>query len=169
MNALIEPRSTNEGALGPLTRAKALIEAHDFDAAALLYLEALEDDLAPLLRGEVLTNLGAALCMSAQGQPGPAALARLEHARSMLVDSLPLRSRINAPEAWATTRANLALVYRARYEITGNQDDLLSAHMALDDTEAALRVEGASALRDWIRVIRDELIELRDRRSKRRR
>lgn len=165
---MIEPRSTDEGALGTLTRAKALIEIRDFDAAALLYFKVLDGELAPALRGEVLTNLGAALCMSAQGQSGQAALARLEQARSLLADALPLRSRTDALEAWATTRANLALVYLARYETTGNQDDLLSAHLALDDIEAALRPQDATALRDWIGAIRDQLVELRDRRSTRR-
>lgn len=165
---MIESRSADESALDALTRAKALIEARDFDAAALIYFNALNTDLAPLVRGEVLTNLGAALCMSARGQSGKQALARLEQARSLLVDALPFRSRAHAPEAWATTRANLALVHMARYESANNQDDLLSAHLALDETEAALRAAGGTALRDWIAAIRDQLAELRDRRAKRR-
>ena len=149
-------------------RAKALIEAHDFDAAALLYLEALEDDLAPLLRGEVLTNLGAALCLIARGAEGPAARAQLDEARDLLVEALPCRQRRQAPAAWAITRANLALVHLARYEATGESGELLSAHLALDGVDKALRRSGETALQDWVAAIRDDLLELRDRRGKRR-
>lgn len=163
---MIEPRPAEESALATLTRAKALIEHRDFDAAALLYLDILDTELAPALRGEVLTNLGAALCMSARGQAGEAALARLEQARSLLADALPLRSRNHAPEAWATTRANLALVHLARYENTKSHDELLWAHLALDGTEPLLRSVQEPALTDWICAIRDQLIELQDRRSR---
>lgn len=163
---MIEPRPADESVLDTLTRAKALIEHRDFDAAALLYLDALDTELTPALRGEVLTNLGAALCMSSRGQAGEAALARLEQARSLLVDALPLRSPSNAPEAWATTRANLALVHLARYENTGNHHELLSAHLALDGTEPTLRSRKVPELTDWISAIRDQLVELQDRRSR---
>lgn len=165
MNAMIEPRSADESALNALTRAKALIEGRDFDAAASLYFKLLDTDLTPALRGEILTNLGAALCLSARGQPDHAALPRLEQARSLLAKALPLRSRVDAPHAWATTRANLAVVHLARYETTNNKDDLLAAHLALDDTETVLHPTAQTGVRDWVRAIRDQLTELRDRRS----
>ncbi|MGB3339684.1 MAG: hypothetical protein WBA73_21085 [Devosia sp.] len=165
---MIEPRSAGEDVVDTLTRAKNLIESRDYDSAALLLFQVLDRDLAAPLRGEVLTNLGAALCMSARGQQGEDALTRLEEARNLLAKALTHRSRSQAPAAWATTRANLALVHLTRYETTGNMDDLLSAHLALDGTEPALRSTDDTALRDWINAIRDQLVELRDRRSFRR-
>ena len=168
MNAMIEPRSADQNALTTLTRAMALIEGRDFDAAALLYFKVLDTDLTPALRGEILTNLGAALCLSARGQPEEDALPRLEQARTVLSKALPLRSRANAPDAWATTRANLAVVHLARYETTNSKDDLLAAHLALDDSEEVLHPTAESALRDWVRAIRDQLTGMRDRRSQQR-
>jgi hypothetical protein len=165
---MIEPRSAAEDVLDTLTRAKALIERGDFDSAAALFFQALEGDLAAPLRGEVLTNLGAALCMSARDQQGQDTASLLEQARDLLAEALTYRSRSQAPVAWATTRANLALVHLTRYEATSNKDDLLSAHLALDGTESVLRPAEDAALRDWINAIRDQLTELRERRGFRR-
>jgi hypothetical protein len=165
---MIEPRSADEGAFATLSRAKALIEGRDFDSAALLYFQLLDGDLPAPLRGEVMTNLAAALCMSARNQQDPAALARLDQARDLLVTALTHRPRKTAPEAWATTRANLSLVHLARHEITGSNDDLLSAHLMLDGVEQTLRDAGATTLLDWMIAIRDQLLELRERRHRRR-
>ena len=168
MNALIEPRQADESVFTTLGRAKAFIEGRDFDSAALLYFQLLDADLAAPLRGEVLTNLGAALCILARGQTGAAAQTQLDQARDLLVKALPCRQQAQAPAAWATTRANLALVHLARYELTGNSDELLSAHLALDGIEPALRNTDETGLRDWVAAVRDQLLELRERRSKRR-
>ena len=165
---MIEPRSADESAFATLSRAKALIEGRDFDSAALLYFKLLDGDLATALRGEVMTNLAAALCMSVGDQEDPASLAKLDQARDLLVTALTHRPRKTAPEAWATTRANLALVHIARYKVTGNSDDLLSAHLMLDGVEQTLRNAGATALLDWMTAIRDQLLELRERRQRRR-
>ena len=166
MNALIEPRSADESIFTTLARAKGLIEGRAFESAADIYLSLLETDLAAPLRGEILTNLGAALCMAARSKQGPTAQAQLDQAHDLLVEALPCRPRDQAPTAWAITRANLALVHLARYEARGDSVDLLSAHLALDGVDQVLRQAGETALRDWVSAIRDEVLELRDRRSK---
>ena len=168
VNALIEPRSADESIFTTLARTRALIEGRAFEAAAGIYRSLLEAELAAPLRGEILTNLGAALCLMARGAEGPAARAQLDEARDLLVEALPCRQRRQAPAAWAITRANLALVHLARYEATGESGELLSAHLALDGVDKALRRSGETALQDWVAAIRDDLLELRDRRGKRR-
>lgn len=169
MNAIIEQRSTGESAFTALIRAKALIEGYDFHSAARVYFQLLDTELTVSQRGEVLTNLGAALYMLARGRRGTAAQAQLDRARDLLVEALPLRQRlVLAPEAWATTRANLAMVHMARYAATGNSDELLSAHLALDGIEPALHDAAETALRDWVAAIRDQLLELCERRGRRR-
>ena len=165
---MIEPRSADESFLATLSRAKALIEGRDFESATQIYFQLLDDDMATPLRAEVLTNLGASLCMLARGRRGNEARDQLDRARDLLLQALPLRQPEQAPEAWATTRANLAVVHLARYETTGNRDELLSAHLALDGVKQALRNSGETALRDWVTAIRDQLLELRERRSRRR-
>lgn len=168
VNAIVEPRPVEENTFAVLTRAKALIEGHQFDAAIPLYRQVLDRDLSGPLRGEVLTNLGAALCLSVRGRRDAAALAQLNQARDLLTTAIPHRPRQEEPAAWATTRANLALVYLARHEATGSSDDLLASHLALDGAEQALREGGDIDLRDWVDAIRDQLADLRDRRGKRR-
>ena len=165
VNALIEPRSADESIFTTLARARTLIEGRAFESAATIYLSLLEAELAAPLRGEILTNLGAALCMAARGNRGPAARAQLDQARDLLVEALPCRPRDQAPSAWAITRANLALVHLARYEANRDSGEMLSAHMALDGVDRVLRHAGETALRDWVAAIRDELLELRDRRG----
>lgn len=166
MNALIEPRSRGESIFTTLARARALVEDRAFESAASIYRSLLEAELATPLRGEILTNLGAALCMAARGKQGPTARAQLEQARDLLAEALPCRPRDQLPAAWAITRANLALVHLARHEASGDNGELLSAHMALDGVDQALRHAGETTLRDWVSTIRDELLELRERRSK---
>ena len=165
---MVEPRSADEGVLATLSRAKALIEVSDFDSAILQFSQLLDHDLDGPLRGEVLTNLGAALCLSARGRRDAAAVSQLNQARDLLTAAIACRPRQHAPAAWATTRANLAVVYLARYQAGGNRDDLLAAHLALDGTEQALREAGDTALHDWVVAIRDQLAELGDRRAARR-
>ena len=133
VNAMIEPRSADERAWRT-HRAKALIEARDFDAADIA---ALYTDLA---RSAQATLTLAQSDQSGQRRRQGRRSARLEQARRPACRCRCLsRSRAQAPAAWATTRANLALVHMARYESAGNQDDLLSAHLALDGPTAPLR------------------------------
>lgn len=168
VNAMIEPRAADESVFATLTRAKALIEGRDFESATHAYTDLLERELTPQLRGEVLTNLGAALCLSVGGMPKPTTLDRLDRARSLLLTACSYRESGAAPAAWATTRANLAMVHIARYEATGNSNDLLSAHMALDGTEQRLLEADEPTLNDWVLAIRHQLVALRDRRSRQR-
>ena len=165
---MIEPRSADESVLAALSRAKTLVEARDFDSAILQFSQLLHHDLDVLLRGEVLTNLAAALCLSVRGKQDAPAMAQLNQARDLLVEAVVCRPRRQAPAAWATTRANLAVVYVARYEASGNRDDLLAAHLALDGTEQAVSEVGDAALHDWVAAIRDQLLELSERRTARR-
>lgn len=165
---MIEPRSADEGVPVALSRAKALVDARDFDSAVLQFLQLLDRDLDTPLRGEVLTNLGAALCLSAQGKRDAAAIASLGHARSLLAEAVACRPRESVPAAWATTRANLAVVCLALYVATGNRDDLMAAHLALDGVEQAIHEAGDPALQDWVLAIRDQLTDLGDRRAIRR-
>ena len=162
---MIEPRSADESVLTTLNRARALIEAREFESATLQLIQLLDAELDTRLRGEVLTNLGAALCLSARGRRDSLAIAQLNQARDLLVEAVACRPRREAPTEWATTRANLAVVHVARYEASGNSDDLLSAHLALDDTKQAVDEVGDAALHDWLAAIRDQLLELSERRA----
>lgn len=165
---MIEPRSADQSVLAALSRAKALVEARDFDSATSQFFQLLECELDMALRGEVLTNLGAALCLSARGKKDAEAIAQLNQARDLLATAVSFRPRRQVPAAWATTRANLAVVHLARFEAAGNRDDLLSAHLALDGTEQALRETADTALLDWVAAIRDQLADMSERRTARR-
>ncbi len=165
---MVEPRSADESVFVTLSRAMALVEARDFDSAISQFFQLLDHDLDEPLRGEVLTNLGAALCLSVRGRRDVAAVAQLNQARDLLTAAVACRQRRQVPAAWATTRANLAVVHIARYEANGNRDDLLAAHLALDGTEQALREAGDVSLHDWVIAIRDQLTELGERRAARR-
>jgi hypothetical protein len=169
VNAMIEPRSADEGVSASLNRARALVEVRDFDSAILQYFQLLDRDIDTPLRGEVLTNLGVALFMSVRGTRDAAAAARLSQARDLLATAVACRPRAVVPAAWATTRANLAVVCLALHEATGNRDDLMAAHLALDGVEQAMQEAGDTAMHDWVLAIRDKLADLGDRRSTRRR
>lgn len=151
-----------------LSSAQALVEGREFDSAIQLYGQLLERDLAAPQLGEVQSNFGAALCITARGKEAAVALAQLDQARALLTSALEHRTRRHTPVAWATSRANLALVYLARHEVTASSDDLMSAHLALDGIEPVLRSAGEAELLGWALAIRDHLVELNERRSKRR-
>lgn len=165
---MIEPRSADEDVSATLSRAKALVEASDFDAAIIQYFQLLDRSLEAPLRGEVLTNLGVALCLSVHGQQDAAAIAKLGQARDLLGQALACRPRTVEPVAWATTRANLAVVCLALYQAGGNRDDLMTAHLALDGVEQVMREAARPNLLDWVLAIRDQLADLGDRRASRR-
>jgi hypothetical protein len=166
---MIEPRTADEGVSATLSRARILVEVGDFDSAILQFFQLLDRDLDTPLRGEVLTNLGAALCLSVHGKRDAAATAKLSQARDLLATAVACRPRAVTPSAWATTRANLAVVCLALYEATGNRDDLMAAHLALDGVEQAMQEARDTAMHDWVLAIRDQLADLGDRRSTRRR
>lgn len=168
MKEMVGRQLAGESVIDALTRAKALIEDQEYAAATQLYRGLLDTELTRTQRGEVLTNVGAALCLSARGKPTETALIQLDEARQQLSSALLYRPRLTAPAAWATTRANLALVYFARYAVTTNNDDLLAAHLALDGVDQVLHPTGNFALQNWVAAIRDQLLELRERRNRRR-
>jgi hypothetical protein len=167
---MIEPKPTGRGVQDALARARTLIEQQNFSSAAHLYEQLLDDELEPVLRSEVQTNLAAALCTLAQSKPvsDNTIVDQLDRARDLLMAALQQRQQGQAPREWAASRANLALVYMARHRATRNENDILSAHMALDGTEDALRRAEAPDLLEWVRAIRDHLLELRERRARRR-
>jgi hypothetical protein len=166
---MIGPKSA-EGIRDALDRARSLIEQQDFGSAAQLYDELLAADLEPDLRSEVQTNLAAALCTLAQRKPvsDSTIVDQLDRARGLLTAALQQRQQTQTPREWAASRANLALVYMARHRATRNENDILSAHMALDGVEDALRRAEALDLLDWVKSIRDHMLELRERRARRR-
>lgn len=170
MNAVSKSRAAGETVAAKLARAKTLIEKRDFDAAVRLYTDLLQTDLPADLRSEVETNLAVALCTLAQlpDVSKDRALSQLDQARELLKAALKYRRKTTAPLDWASCRANLALVYMARYGVTRNENDVLAAHLALDGTEEVLKQRGETDLVGWVSAIRDHLLELRDRRARRR-
>lgn len=170
MNALIDPRPVDGDIHEALHRAKLLIQRQDYQSAADLYALLLQAELAASLRAEIQTNLAAALCMLARAHhQAETTLALLERAHGLLVEALRHRHPATEPDGWVATRANLAVVHLARHQASGDRSDILAAHLALDGLEAALARADDPTLRDWITAIRDHLVELRDRRSSRRR
>ena len=165
-----EPRQTERGAAAELAHAKALIEKQDFKSAIALFEDLLGSGLPIDLASEVQTNLAAALCTVAQSDdiPEATAMTQLEQARVLLAQALLHYQPMTAPREWASARANLALVYLARHRLSGSHNDVLQAHMALDGTEQALRKVDDVNLTGWIEAIRDYLLDMRDRRSRRR-
>lgn len=168
VNWLGDMRPVVDDAASRLARARSLIEKKDF-ASAVPDLEAvLEQDLAPELRCEVQANLAATLCILARDGASEQALARLDKARLLLIDTLQHHDPLKAPREWASARANMALVYLARYMHTDSNNDILHAHLALDGTEDALNRVNDTELMEWTKTVRDHLLDLRDRRGKRR-
>src|SRR5690606_22696004 len=138
-------------ARGALTRAKTLVEDQDGESATIIYTDLLQTDLTPMLRSKVQTNLAAALCLLAQAHiESETALCQLEQARDLLQAALQHRRLTNGPEDWAATRANLAVVHLARHKATGNESDILCAHLALDGIEPALHQTDDPDLLHWI-------------------
>lgn len=151
-----------------LARARAMIEQRDFASAATDFEVALEQDLPADLRNEVQTNLAAALCVLARTETAQRAIVQLDRARLLLIETLQYHDPLKAPRDWSSARANLALVYLARYAHTDSNNDILHAHLALDGTEDALGRVADTELLGWIKAIRDHLLDMRDRRSQRR-
>lgn len=166
----VEPGAIDPGPVAELARARALVEAGDHSAAIPLFETALKSDLPAQLHGEVATNLAAALCTVAQSGdlPHDMALAQLDRARVLLSEALLHYDPMHAPLGWASARANLALVYLSRHGLTESHNDILQAHLSLDGTEEALHRAGDVELLGWVKAVRDHLLDLRDRRSRRR-
>ncbi|HTM78470.1 MAG TPA: hypothetical protein VL133_12675 [Devosia sp.] len=136
--------------------------------AALLYASLLADPallaISPY-RAEIQSLYGSLLCLQAQNAPNTGTTAPLlERARLLLLAALGFRDRHTMPEAWATTSANLALVYITRYTRTGDPVDVMSAHMALDGClEVYLSTDNAASA-NWVRSLRTYLVTTVERR-----
>lgn len=161
-------RHVVDDAAARLARARSMIDREDYRSALPLFESVLEQDLEPDLRREVQTNLAAALCVLARDDAPEQAMVRLERARLLLIDTLQHHDPLKTPRDWGSARANLALVYLARYRHTDSHNDILHAHLALDGTEDALRRVAETEMLGWIKAIRDHLLDLRDRRGQRR-
>lgn len=155
--------------------ARQLIE--DGDAASLaeaakIYEAALADpslSAASPHRSEIQSLYGSLLCLQAQNETdGEIAAHQLETAHLVLTAALLMRNRSQMPQAWATTSANLALVYTTRYARTGNAVDVMAAHMALDGTLEVFAQANDAASVAWVQSVRDHLIKLAERRNNRR-
>lgn len=168
MNLPGDMRAFADDAAARLARARWMIEQDDFASAETELEAVLEQDLEPELRQEVQANLAATLCVLARDSASEQAMVRLDRARLLLIETLQHQDPLKEPRAWASARANMALVYLARYVHTDSHNDILQAHLALDGTEEALNRNHETELLEWIRTIRDHLLDLRDRRSKRR-
>lgn len=148
-----------------LAKAEADIRADRFAEAAQHYRSALALpallDL-PALHTEALGNYGALLLHEAHQQAAASErLHRLNSAIASLEEARRLSRASNGSGNTATIAANLALAYFRRFEISAEQADLMSAHMALDGAEAE---NGETDMQDWIRSIRDLLLDHIDRR-----
>ncbi|WEK05208.1 MAG: hypothetical protein P0Y65_02825 [Candidatus Devosia phytovorans] len=163
-----EAPTIDEATTARLADARALIEQQDFAAAIALLDSLLEAGLPQPVHVEIQTNLAAALVMLARRKDTDASVARsqLDRARLLLIEALQHYSPLDSASNWASARANLALAYLARDHLVTSDTDILQAHLALDGTEEALTRIGDIAMLEWIRQIRDHLLDLRDRRAR---
>lgn len=166
----VEPGALRPGPIAELARARTLVEQGDFSSAIPLFETAIKSDLPAELIGEVKTNLAAALCTVARSGslPHDNALAELDRARVLIAEALLQYDPLGTPAGWASARANLALIYLARHHLTESHSDILQAHLALDGAEEALHRAADTELLGWVKAVRDHLLDLRDRRSRRR-
>lgn len=170
VNQMADASHHGQRTVSELVRANALIDLGDFGPAASIYQFLLTTDLADDFRIEAQTNLVAALCAMAQDESTLAetGLAQLKQAEAVQIELLKSDNQRSDKARWASSRANLALIYLARYRITRHDHEILMAHMALDGAESVLRQSTDTELLNWVRSIRDYLVELRERRISRR-
>lgn len=152
--------------LALLALAERHIKADRLAAAAAHYRRVLSEpilDALPAARTEAQANFGALLLHAARIDPGGAeAHQQLEQAIELLGNARTgYQSGEGAGNA-AVTSTNLALAYFERHRLAGDDADLMSAHVALDGAEAAAPDDPET--RDWIRSVRDILLEHVDRR-----
>ena len=136
--------------------------------AAAIYESALADPALPPGpdRAEIESTYGALLCLQAQNASDKdVVLGLLERARTLLSSALSIRRRPTMPQAWATSSANLALVYITRYFLTNDRLDVMHAHLALDRTLETFAAAADHASGDWVRSLREYLTDLVERRQ----
>lgn len=171
MNSADEIHELDETTAARLADARSLVEQEDYPAAIDLFDSVLDADLPEDMRVETKTNLAAALLMMGRRRDTDVTVAQgqLDRARLLLIDALQFYHPTEASRDWASARANLSLVYLARDSLYSSDTDILQAHLALDGTEEALHRAGDTAMLEWVKAIRDHLLDLRDRRTRPRR
>ena len=117
-------------------------------------------------RAGIEQNLGAAMCFVGQKEADPVqAAAAFELARRHLESALTVRTRTDAPLAWALAQANLAIVHLCVHRLTGNPVEAMAGHIALDGAQEVFRETRDRNWIDWIASIRAQLLEAVDRRK----
>lgn len=149
--------------LALLAVAEAHIRADRLAEASALYREVMDEpalDQLPDARREVCANYGALLLHEARLITDKTDVSdKLDRAIEMLT-----RARATLPQRKSViSDTNLALAYFQRHIVTERQSDLMSAHLALDGAEAAIPGDDGDLL-DWVRSIRDLLVDHVDRR-----
>lgn len=164
------PQSENldrERILSLLAAAQAAINADRLAEAATLYQSALADpglEHMPTARTEVLSNCGALLLHQARLTPDDADTERrLDDAIDMLSRARMYYRLGQGEGSSVTTDTNLALAFFQRHLANGQRADIMRAHIALDGAEAVIDADDANMV-DWVKTIRDMLIEHVDRR-----
>jgi hypothetical protein len=111
-------------------------------------------------------GLAATICLAAQRTGArPSALHRLDEAQRLIDHALRAWPPEQGGVSLATARANLAAILLSRHVISGDSRDIMAAHMALDGSEATFSEHQDQEGLDWVRALRDQLVELRDRRA----
>lgn len=159
--------SDTEEVLALLAIAEAHIRADRLLEAAAQYRAVLDqpalNDL-PTARVEVYANYGALLLHEARLADDDADVRRmLSEAIDMLTRARVEHRRGPINRNGVISDTNLALAHFQRFVATNSHADLMSAHLALDGAEGAVP-ENDPDLRDWVRSIRDLLVDHVDRR-----
>ncbi len=167
MTAPLSRLADGEQVLALLVTAQAHIRADRLADAAATYQLALADSALnanPAARCEVCANFGALMLHELRvAHDAPDVGRRLDEAIDLMLQARAGYGLLPGAGLRVTNDTNLALAYFQRYQLNGHHGDLMSAHMALDGAEA--RIEGKDAeMRDWVRSIRDTLVEHGDRR-----
>jgi maltooligosyltrehalose synthase len=150
-----------------LSLASKLVAQGRTEAAIATYAHHLEHSaLTEALRSDFQVALAATLCLLAQQEPAQAtAILHLDAARQLISEACTYRTRLAHPHAWAVARANLAAIHLARGALSDDIGDVMSAHLALDGTEAVFSEHQDEAGSDWVQAMRDALLEQRNRRT----
>lgn len=167
MTAPLSQSTDIEQGLALLVSAEAHIRADRLSDAAETYRIALAAPALaahPAARCEVCANFGALMLHELRvTHNAPDAGRRLDEAIDLLLQARAGYGLVPGEGFRVTNDTNLALAYFQRYQLSGQHGDLMSAHIALDGAEA--RADGSDTdMRDWIRSIRDTLVEHVDRR-----
>ncbi|KKB13282.1 hypothetical protein VE25_02845 [Devosia geojensis] len=133
--------------------------------AVIEYRQLISMGAGGIERAGIEHNLGVAMCLIGQRETDPAqAAAAFELARRHLESALLVRTRADAPQAWALTQANLAIVHLSNHRLTGDPAEAMAGHVALDGAQEIFRQMGKGYWTSWIASIRAHLLKAGDRR-----